>query len=245
MEPYDGSDFYDDDRVFRQYILHRSRAESPNELIEKPIILDLLKSSPRKAVLDLGCGYGDLIDELTAGGVTTYTGIDASRNMINLARSRFPDKRFAFIQADITRWLYPVAHYDTVLAQLVFHYVADLTSVLANIGKALTAGGELICSVEHPVITSSLESYAAGQKKTSWKVDDYFALGRRSQHWMESNVVKYHRTVEEYWRLVTQAGFRITVLREGCPQAALFNDKDEFERRKRIPLFLILQATKL
>lgn len=49
-------------------------------------ILELFKD---RKVLDVGCGYGRLSDIFS-----DYTGIDFSEEMINLARTKFPDKRF-------------------------------------------------------------------------------------------------------------------------------------------------------
>ncbi len=244
MKAQEGHDFYDSGEVFERYVQHRAWEENPVEVIEKPLILGLLPDKLKGAVLDVGCGYGDLAAELLRRGASRYTGIDASGKMIGLAESQVSDRRAAFIQADITQW-HNEAAYKLIVARLVFHYVADLAVLLDKFRSCLPRSGQLICSVEHPLLTSSMEVFRPAGKKGDWVVDEYFNLGPRTQEWMGGKVVKYHRSVEEYWRLFTQAGFRIDSLREGCPQPEQFSTAGEYERRKRIPLFLIMKAVKL
>lgn len=55
---------------------------------------------------------------------------------------------------------------------------------------------------------------------------------------------KYHRTVEDYFRLLQTTGFRIEELREAQPKRKNFYDTQTYERRKRIPLFLIFSTRK-
>ncbi len=48
-----------------------------------------------KSILDVGCGQGDLYECLSRRGVRVrYTGIDITREMIEVARQRFPKARF-------------------------------------------------------------------------------------------------------------------------------------------------------
>lgn len=56
--------------------------------------------------------------------------------------------------------------------------------------------------------------------------------------------MKYHRTLEDYVALVQQAGFRLEALREGRPELSRMPGEEEFERRRRIPLFLVIAATR-
>ena len=74
--------------------------------------------------------------------------------------------------------------------------------------------------------------------------DDYFELGKRVEPWMERQVTKYHRTTEYYVQALVKAGFTIEGLKEGEPLFEHFDTKEEYERRKRIPLVLILSARK-
>ena len=76
----------------------------------------------------------------------------------------------------------------------------------------------------------------------AWLVDDYFVTGRRETDWMGSRVVKFHRTVEDYVSLIQSAGLQLETLREPAPAPDRFASQQEFRRRQRIPLFLLLSA---
>jgi hypothetical protein len=80
--------------------------------------------------------------------------------------------------------------------------------------------------------------------RTNWTVDNYFSMGFRQQQWMGGYVQKYHRTLEEYFSLMQQSGFTVTNLKEACPQKEHFDSAETYERRMRIPLFLLMSGVK-
>jgi hypothetical protein len=60
---------------------------------------------------------------------------------------------------------------------------------------------------------------------------------------MGSRVTWYHRTIENYVAAMTRAGLTVTSLRECEPDPARFDgDTDELTRRRRVPLFLLLNG---
>lgn len=86
------------------------------------------------SVLDVGCGFGDLLAWLRARGVQPrYTGLDLTESMIERCRKRFGngDSRFAegsarFIVGDALTWQ-AGAEYDYVIASGIFGYNAKDT----------------------------------------------------------------------------------------------------------------------
>jgi hypothetical protein len=110
--------------------------------------------------------------------------------------------------------------------------------VFARIYQSLVGRGRLIFSIEHPVITSCDRAWQATEVRQDWIVDDYFETGARLTQWMSGEVIKYHRTIEDYFAALRAAGFIVDALRESRPQRALFRDPATYERRKRIPLML-------
>jgi SAM-dependent methyltransferase len=133
---------------------------------------------------------------------------------------------------------------DVVVSRLALHYVDNLDVVLGRVHNALAPGGWLVFSVEHPVITSCDRAWQGRGPRQAWLVDDYFISGRRETDWLGARVVKFHRTVEDYVRLIQSTGFRLESLREPGPAIERFTSQDEFRRRQRIPLFLLLSATR-
>jgi SAM-dependent methyltransferase len=239
-----GPDFYDDDDVFATYQRSRARDESPNDTMEKPEVLELLGEVTGQRVIDLGCGDAQIGRELLAAGATSYLGVEPSTNMLQLARQTLAGTTGQAMQSTIEAWQPSPASADLVLSRLALHYVEDVAITFARCFEALTPGGRLIFSAEHPVLTSCDRGWPAGTHRSDWIVDEYYVSGRRVTTWMGQQVVKYHRSIAEYFGAVQHAGFTIEALREGRPRRQSFLREETYQRRLRIPLFLIIAARK-
>ena len=109
-------------------------------------ILDLLP--PRiGAFLDIGTGTGRLL-ELVAPRADRAFGVDASREMLALARARFAEHgvadRCAVRQADMYRLPLPDQAFDVVALQMVLHYAEDPAAALAEAARVLKPDGLLV-----------------------------------------------------------------------------------------------------
>lgn len=239
-----GPNFYDDEAVFATYRRHRQGADTPNETLEKPVMMDLIRPIAGKRILDLGCGDAAIGRELLQHGAASYLGVEGSHRMAAVATQTLADMAGRIILQTIEDWTYPHAVFDLVIARLALHYVADLAPICTNVFHALAPEGRLVFSVEHPIITSCDSGWTDGTLRQDWVVDNYFTTGLRVTHWLGGTVQKYHRTVEDYFHLLQKAGFIIEGLREARPQREHFHDVQTYERRKRMPLFLILAARK-
>lgn len=239
-----GADFYDDEQVFANYMQRRQRTDSPNDTIEKPIFMEMFGSYPGKSVLDLGCGDGGFGAELLAGGCTSYTGVEASARMAALAQEQLAPLGGILHHDSIEHWMYPENAFDLVASRLALHHTDNIVRTFARVYDALKPGGWFAFSVEHPVLTSSHQSATASGRRYEWTVDDYFITGARNVAWMGSEVIKFHRTVEDYFSALQHAGFTVEQLRESRPRREMFTDPELYERRTRIPLFLLLAARK-
>ena len=240
-----GPAFYDDDAVFATYMAARQRRDNPNDTLEQPVTLELIGDLMGRRVLDLGCGDAAFGRLVLAHGGSAYMGVEGSRKMAAAAREMLAGANGEVRHCAIEHWDAPAAAFDLAVARLSLHYLADLGPVFARIYHALADGGRLVFSVEHPVITSCSRGWPAGTLRQDWVVDDYFATGLRESAWMGGTVRKYHRTVEDYFRALQDAGFVVEQLRESCPQREQFVDEHTYERRRRIPLFLFLAGCKV
>ena len=240
----EGPGFYDDERVFATYLAHRRRPDNPNDTLERPALLELLGSVAGLRVLDLGCGDARFGRELLAEGCQSYTGLEGSHNMAAAARETLAGTAGRLVESTIEAWEYPPDAFDLVVSRLALHYVDDVGAVCRQVARTLVEGGRFVFSVEHPVITSCDRGWPAGTQRQDWLVDEYHVPGRRVTSWLGGEVVKYHRTVEEYFRLLQAAGFTIEGLREGRPRRELLASEETYRRRLRIPLFLLLAARK-
>ena len=108
----------------------------------------LLALVPQDAgrLIDIGTGTGRLL-ELLAPRIAQGLGVDASKQMLALARSRLSRADLAHCavrQADMYRLPLFDAGYDVALLHMVLHYAESPESVLAEAVRVLRPGGTLI-----------------------------------------------------------------------------------------------------
>jgi ubiquinone/menaquinone biosynthesis C-methylase UbiE len=238
---YNGSDFYDNDTNFAKYMERRQWQENANDTLEKPVVCELIGEVNGNKILDLGCGDAKFAKDLFDLGCDEYVGIEGSSNMVQIASQSLDGFNAKVIQTTMEDWEYPHDTFDLVISRLAVHYIQDIDSLFQKIYQTLKPNGSLTFSVEHPVITSTLQPSGT---RTNWIVDNYFIEGYREQQWLGGKVQKYHRSIEQYYRALQMAGFSIEHLRESTPQRNNFINEETYERRLRIPLFLFLSAKK-
>ncbi|HZG17516.1 MAG TPA: class I SAM-dependent methyltransferase [Candidatus Bathyarchaeia archaeon] len=238
---YYGSQFYDNDENFKSYQERRSHQENANDTLEKPIFLEMLGDVNGLRILDLGCGDAAFARELLALGCSHYTGVEGSKNMVQAAINNLAGTSAEVIHDTLENWEFSHRQYDLVISRLVLHYIEDLTAILSGVYHSLRPNGRILFSVEHPTITSTLQPSGT---RTNWIVDNYFHTGYREQRWLGGQVFKYHRTIEDYFLLLQQAGFQVDALRESRPRREHFQKEETYLRRMRIPLFLFLSGKK-
>ncbi|UOQ91745.1 class I SAM-dependent methyltransferase [Halobacillus shinanisalinarum] len=241
---YKGPSAYDNEQFLDNFLARRNREESPNNTMEHPAFMKFLGDVSQRKILDLGCGDAQFGVELLEQGCASYEGVEGSSKMTDQARSTLGQLKGKVFHSSMEDWDYPHDHYDVIISRVSFHYIEKLQPVFKKIHQSLRENGRFVFSVQHPVLTSSQVSAEQSSKKFNWVVDNYFECEKRVEPWINEKVVKYHRTFEEYFRLVKGAGFKIDDVSECTPRRDNFNSEEEYERRKRIPLFLIFACQK-
>lgn len=109
-------------------------------------LLSLVPESDAGRLLDVGTGTGRVL-ELLAPRISQGIGIDASKAMLALARSRLARDGLSHCSvrlADMYRLQLPEDSFDVAVMQMVLHYAEDPPGVLAEVSRALRPGGRLI-----------------------------------------------------------------------------------------------------
>lgn len=221
----------------------RRGVSDPTETMEEPALLEELGSVKGLRVADLGCGDAAVGRVLLDAGCGRYLGVDGSASMVQAARATLEGTSGEVVQGDIEDFEAPPDTFDLVISRLALHYVEDVGRVLRACRASLSPGGRIVFTVVHPVITSHDARATTDELRINWVVDDYFAGGPHEQQWLGGTVVWHHRTIEEYVAELGRAGFALTALRECPPRRERFDDAEEFARRSRIPMFLLLAGT--
>lgn len=155
-------------------------------------VLNLLDVHTGDRLIDLGCGNGTLTKRLSEKGLDV-TGIDASEEMLGMARISYPE--LTFIKSDALDFTVdePV---DAVFSNAVFHWIDEEKQplLLRQINRALKKGGELACEF--------------GGKGCAAKVHETLRQSFRKRG-LEYAFSFYFPTIGEYSTLLEQAGFKV------------------------------------
>lgn len=119
--------------------------ELPALAVEDALVA-LIPEDAEGRLLDIGTGTGRVL-ELLAPRVRQGLGIDASKAMLALARSRLAHPGLAHCAvrlADMYRLPLADASFDTAVLQMVLHYAEDPAGVVAEASRVLRSGGRLI-----------------------------------------------------------------------------------------------------
>lgn len=184
-----------------------------NSLYERPAMLAMVGDVDGLRVLDIGCGAGQLSQELVARGATV-TGIDVSSAMVALAEDRHGDIA-TFVAGDISDPLpFETGSFDVVVASLVMHYLEDWTPVFREIGRVLTDQGSMSFSTHHPTMDWKLFSH-----------EDYFAKQLSTDTWIKGgkpfDVTVWRRPLADISAMLHAAGFVIDLIDEPMPADSL------------------------
>jgi ArsR family transcriptional regulator len=115
----------------------------------RPLEAALLAALPERigSLLDIGTGTGRLL-ELLAPRCDRALGVDASREMLALARARLTERGLTATasvrQADLYRLPLADAQFDAVTLQMVLHYAEDPAAALAEAARVLASEGLLL-----------------------------------------------------------------------------------------------------
>jgi SAM-dependent methyltransferase len=99
----------------------------------------------RKRVLEIGPGYGRLIDSMLNRGYKfcSYVGVDLSAKNVQFLSDKYRDPQMSFLQGDAELISLP-KRFDIIYSSATFHhFYPDNQLLLRNLTKALSRGGVL------------------------------------------------------------------------------------------------------
>src|ERR1700709_475852 len=117
----------------------------PAQAVEDAL-LSLVPPGPEGRLLDIGTGTGRVL-ELLAPRVRQALGVDASKAMLALARSRLSGPGFAHCAvrlADMYRLPLLDTSFDIVVQQMVLHHAEDPAGAVLEATRVLVPGGRLL-----------------------------------------------------------------------------------------------------
>ncbi|KAI1137843.1 S-adenosyl-L-methionine-dependent methyltransferase [Hypoxylon sp. FL0543] len=145
---------YDQDEFFEKYIALDRQVKGLAGAPEWPQLKAMLPNLKGLAMLDLGCEFGWFSRFARENGAVSVRAIDLSEKMLDRARSITSDDRITYERADLEDLKLEGNQYGVVFSSLTFHYLANLPTLIKEIGRSLKPSGRLVCSIEHPIYTA-------------------------------------------------------------------------------------------
>ncbi len=111
-----------------------------------PLMADFAEVRRDQTALDVGCGPGALLAELTRRlGPESVTAVDPSAPFVAAATERHPGT--TVLQASAEALPFEAESFDVVLAQLVVHFMSDPVAGLVEMRRVARYGGVVAASV--------------------------------------------------------------------------------------------------
>ncbi|WP_065330714.1 class I SAM-dependent methyltransferase [Tritonibacter mobilis] len=237
---------YDNPDFFSGYSQLPRQVQGLDGAPEWPAIRALLPELTGKRVADLGCGFGWASRWFRAQGADRVLGLDLSQNMIDRAQADTSDSAITYRIGDLDRLDLPETAFDLIYSALTFHYVQDFERLIRMIHAALSAGGDLVFTIEHPIFMAAAHPHWIEDEdgRKTWPVNGYSNEGERRTDWFAKGVLKHHRTLATTINTLINAGFTLRRVDEFAPApeqiAAMPDLVEELER----PMMLMVSAYK-
>jgi SAM-dependent methyltransferase len=200
---------------------------------EAPGLQALLPPVAGLRVLDAGCGGGRTSAWLVEQGAEVV-GIDASEEMLTIARDRLPSA--TFVHGDLAEPLpFADGSFDVIVSSLVMHYLRDWTAALRELRRVLRPDGAFALSTHHPAMDAELAG--SGDYFATELLRDVWTVGGR-----EVEVRFWHRPLSRMFREIADGGFRVDELSEPHPLPEVRElDAEAWQRLTKKPHFLFLR----
>ncbi len=171
-------------------------------LITNKAIVDAVKESAPRTVLDVGCGEGWLVRELGKAGIDTL-GIDVVTELIEFAQTE--GGRFKLLSYEDLSGNMLQEKFDTIVCNFSLLGKESVINVFRQAPFLLNEGGSLIVQTIHPVA-----GCGKGDYKNEWREGSWAGFSNNfcdPAPW-------YFRTLETWINLFLDNGFNIRKILE-------------------------------
>ncbi len=199
-----------------------------------------------KRALVLGCGGGQDIVALSRLGAVGLVGVDVSTAQLDHARALLSEHQVVArlekrSMSDLS--IFADASFDLVVSIHALTYVEHADACAREVQRVLTSRGTFGMSVHHPIDASTGDSVPYAFQKPYFQVETDWAW--RSLGGETSPFTSYHRTIADWFQLVTAAGLTIDKLLEPRPSThKVWEGHDYYDKLTWTPGTLIIVAKK-
>ncbi|HMB96527.1 MAG TPA: class I SAM-dependent methyltransferase [Tepidisphaeraceae bacterium] len=220
-----------------------------------PGVLRLLDAKPQQKILDIACGQGVLCRILAEKNVEA-TGVDAAKNLIEMARQRGPASIHYHVGDARNLEFLSESNFDSAACLLAIQNIHPIAPVFAGVSRALRSDGKFVMVMMHPCFRGPKETSWGwdAEKKVQYRRVDRYLIPRKSpivtRPGREPDVYTwtFHKPIELYVKSLRSAGLLIDAIEE-WPSHKISTSgpraHGENVARKEIAMFMAIRAVKV
>ncbi|MPY91810.1 MAG: methyltransferase domain-containing protein [Acidimicrobiia bacterium] len=196
-----------------------------------------------RAVLDIGCGEGQIARLAVAGGAERVVGADPTRAQVEVAEARGGGPRY--LRAGAAALPFADASFDTAVACLVFEHIEDVEEAIGEVARVLEPGGRFLFLLNHPLLQTPgsgwIDDHVLDPPEQYWRIGPYL-LEEHTLEEVEKDVLIpfIHRPLSRYVNALADAGLVIQRMVEPAPPPGFLAQAAEYGQAATIPRLLAL-----
>jgi SAM-dependent methyltransferase len=198
-----------------------------------------------RAVLDVGCGEGQIARLAGYRGADRVIGVDPTWAQLSVAKYRGGPPAYCRGEA---AWLpFPAASFDAVVACLVFEHIEAVDEALAEVGRVLQPGGRFLFFLNHPLLQTPGSGWIDDRilDEQYWRIGAYLVEDSGLEEMDKGVFIPFvHRPLNRYVNAMAAAGLLIERMEEPPPPPGFLAKAEEYKEAATIPRLLFLRAVK-
>ena len=119
-------------------------------------IVDFLKTAPGEKVLEVGCGAGNVLEQIPAGALF---GVDLSTYLLQKSRQRLGSQQVALLQADAQKLPFSTGKFQKVFCTEVLEHVINPGQVIKEIVRVSCEDAIIVISVPNEAMINRLKNF--------------------------------------------------------------------------------------
>ena len=197
------------------------------------------------AVLDVGCGEGQIARLAYDVGASRVVGVDPTWAQLTEARRR--GGSVGYCRAQAAGLPFPSSSFDAVVACLVFEHIDAVDDAVAEVGRVLKPGGHFVFFLNHPLLQTPGSGWIDDRilDEQYWRIGAYLVEDSGLEEMDKGVFIPFvHRPLSRYVNAMAAAGLFIERMEEPAPPAGFLQRAEEYKDAATIPRLLFLRARK-
>ncbi|MEM8774588.1 MAG: methyltransferase domain-containing protein [Pseudomonadota bacterium] len=186
---------------------------SRKHVLDAPM-LERVRASGAKRVLDVGCGEGRFCRMMTDLGLKA-TGIDPTKQLLEVAKAQGGSEYYNSSAEELPFW---DGDFDLVVFYLSLIDIDGLSAAIREASRVLKTDGRILVANLSPWITASQGAHESWQRQVDGSVKMHMARYLESHSyratWNGIDITNWHRSLSVYMNAFLSCGFRLTYFDE-------------------------------